>query len=122
LQDVSGNGCKQRLPRFRFGKIYIVNSHFNCAGNDVVLLLVEANICIERSVFENVNTPINLSATFTAASSINNAFLNTTGNIEGKNAAFTPPYTILPLKNTEVKADITSRAGATINGNICDSF
>lgn len=118
-----GNGCKQRLPRVRFGKVDIVNSYFNCEGNDVCVAAgFEANIRIEESVFENVNTPIDLSTTFTAVSSIHNAFLNTKGNIEGKNTAFTPPYTMLTLNNSEVKADITSRAGATFSGNICGSF
>ncbi|PXY38864.1 pectate lyase [Flavobacterium cheongpyeongense] len=118
-----GNGCKQRLPRVRFGKIDIINSYFNCAGNDVCVAAgFEANIRIERSVFENVNTPIDLSTTFTAVSSIDNIFTNTTGNIAGKNTAFTPPYTIAKLLALDVKADITGKAGATFAGNTCGSF
>ena len=45
-----------------------------------------------------------------------------TGNQAGSKTAFTPPYSIVTLDKTAVKADITADAGATLGGNICGSF
>ena len=51
-----------------------------------------------------------------------NVFTNISGNKAGKNTAFTPPYTIVTLAGSAVKADVSAGAGATFSGNICGSF
>ncbi len=116
-------GCKERMPRVRFGKVHIVNNYFNSsASNKCVAAGLEASIRVENNVFENVNQPIDLMTGYTAVTVIGNIFTNTTGNTAGSNTAFTPSYTIPLLSASAVKADVTAGAGATFTGNICGSF
>lgn len=116
-------GCKERMPRVRFGKIHIINSYFNSTvTNKCIAAGFEADIRVENNVFEGVKTPIDLMTGYTAVTAVGNSFVNTTGNTAGSNTAFTPPYSILTLATSAVKADITAGAGATFSGNTCGSF
>lgn len=117
-----GPGCKERMPRVRFGKVHIINSYFSSSvSNKCIMAGFEADIRIEKNVFESVNKPIDLMTGFTAVTVLDNSFPNTTNTVSGSNA-FTPPYNIVTLLTTDVKADVTSNAGATFTGNICGSF
>lgn len=117
------SGCRERMPRVRFGRIQIINSYFNSTvSNKCVAAGLEANIRVDNSVFENVNQPIDLMTGFTAVTSKGNIFTNTTGNTTGSGTAFTPPYSIVTLDASAVKSNITAGAGATFTGNICGSF
>lgn len=116
-------GCRERMPRVRFGKIHILNSYFNsAASNKCIAAGVQANILVERNVFENVKEPINLMSGFTAVTQTGSSFINVTGNTTGSGTAFTPPYTINKLNVADVKSDVTANAGATLGGNICDTL
>jgi len=116
-------GCKERMPRVRFGKVHVVNNYFNSTvANKCVMAGFEANLLVESNVFENVNSPIDLmDNNFTAITSRNNSFTNTTGNTAGSGTAFTPPYslTVTPVGN--VKSMVTGGAGATLSDNNCGS-
>jgi pectate lyase len=116
-------GCKERMPRVRFGKVHVVNNYFNSTvANKCVMAGFEANLLVESNVFENVNSPIDLmNNNFTAITSRNNTFTNTTGNTAGSGTAFTPPYslTVTPVGN--VKSMVTAAAGATLSNNNCSS-
>ena len=117
------SGCKARMPRVRFGKVHIINSYFNStASAQCVMAGKEANIRVEKNVFENVKTPIDLMTGFTAVTAVDNLFPGATGNQLGKNTAFTPPYSIVTLAASAVKADVSAGAGATFAGNTCGSF
>ncbi len=118
------SGCKERMPRVRFGKVHIINSYFNSSvSNKCIAAGFEANIRVENNVFENVKNPIDLMTGLTAVTvTSGNVFTNTSGNKAGKNTAFTPPYTVVPLSTSAIKSDITANAGATFSGNICGSF
>lgn len=119
------SGCKERMPRVRFGKLHIVNNYFNSSvSNKCIMAGVEANIRVESNVFENVNKPIDLMTGYTAVTATGNVFTNTTGNTAGSGTAFTPPYSIVTLAVSAVKANVSgsSGAGATLGGNICGSF
>ncbi len=116
-------GCRERMPRVRFGKIHILNSYFNSSvSNKCIAAGVQANILVERNVFENVKEPINLMSGFTAVTQTGSIFTNVTGNTAGSGTSFTPAYSINKLAASDVKADVTAKAGATLTGNICDSF
>ncbi|WP_264529661.1 polysaccharide lyase family 1 protein [Flavobacterium sp. N502540] len=116
-------GCKERMPRVRFGKVHLVNNFFNSTvSNKCIAAGFEANLNVESNVFEGVKTPIDLMSGFTAVTATDNVFTNTTGNQAGSGTAFTPPYSIVKLNKTAVKADISANAGATLGGNICGSF
>lgn len=117
------SGCRERMPRVRFGKVHVINSYFNSSvSNKCIAAGFEASIRVENNVFENVKTPIDLMTGYTAVTATGNVFTNTTGNTAGSNTAFTPPYTIVTLAASAVKADVSAGAGATFTGNICGSF
>jgi pectate lyase len=120
-------GCVERMPRVRFGKVHIVNSYFNSTvSSKCVQAGFEANLLIESNVFENVKNPIVLlSPAPTAVQSKNNVFTNVTGTTAGNGVnAFTPPYTLSILSASSVKSTITgsSGAGATLTGNTCTAL
>ncbi|MFH6957717.1 polysaccharide lyase family 1 protein [Flavobacterium aquidurense] len=118
-------GCRERMPRVRFGKVHIINSYFNSTvSNKCIAAGFEADIRVENNVFEGVKTPIDLMTGYTAVTAVGNVFTSTTGNTAGSNTAFTPPYSIVTLAASAVKADITggAGAGATLGGNVCGSF
>lgn len=116
-------GCKERMPRVRFGKVHLINNYFNSTvSNKCVAAGFEADIRVESNVFEGVKTPIDLMTGYTAVTAVGNVFTNTSGNTAGSNTAFTPPYSIVTLAASAVKADVTGGAGATFTGNTCGSF
>ncbi|MBF4519069.1 pectate lyase [Flavobacterium sp. ANB] len=116
-------GCKERMPRVRFGKVHLINNYFNSTvSNKCIAAGFEANLLVERNSFDGVKTPIDLMTGYTAVTATDNVFANTTGNQLGSNTAFTPPYTIVKLAASAVKADVTAGAGATFTGNTCGSF
>lgn len=116
-------GCKERMPRVRFGKVHLVNNYFNSTvSNKCIMAGYEADLLIEANVFENVKSPIDLmDKTFTAITQKNNIFTNTTGNTAGSGTAFTPPYTLTAVDASTVKALVTAGAGATLNSPDCGS-
>ena len=118
------SGCRERMPRVRFGKVHIVNCYYNSTvSNKCIAAGFEADILVEKNSFENVNTPIDLMTGLTAVTvKDDNLFVGITGNKLGKNTAFTPPYTVVPLLASDVKSDISAGAGATFAGNTCGSF
>ncbi|OXA83296.1 pectate lyase family protein [Flavobacterium hercynium] len=116
-------GCKERMPRVRFGKVHLINNYFNSTvSNKCIAAGVEADIRIEKNVFEGVKNPIDLMSGYTAVTESNNIFTNVTGTKAGNKTAFTPPYSIVTLDAAAVKADVSANAGATFTGNICGSF
>ncbi|MFH7017278.1 hypothetical protein [Flavobacterium sp. FlaQc-47] len=116
-------GCKARMPRVRFGHVHIINSYFNStASAQCVMAGFESNLRVENNVFKNVKVPIDLMAGYTAVTAVGNIFTNTSGNTAGNKTAFTPPYSIITLAASAVKADVSANAGATFTGNICGSF
>jgi pectate lyase len=116
-------GCKERMPRVRFGKVHLINNYFNSTvSNKCIAAGFEADLKVENNVFEGVKTPIDLMTGYTAVTAVGNVFTNTSGNTAGSKTAFTPPYTIVTLAASAVKADVTGGAGATFSGNTCGSF
>jgi uncharacterized repeat protein (TIGR02543 family) len=109
------------MPRVRFGKVHIVNNYFNSTvASQCVQAGFEANLLVESNVFENTGTPIDRMAnSFTAITSRNNIFTNTTGNSAGVGTSFTPPYALTISPVASVKAIVSNSfcgAGATLSG------
>ncbi|GAA3931459.1 T9SS type A sorting domain-containing protein [Chitinophaga oryziterrae] len=116
-------GCKERMPRVRFGKVHMVNNFFNSTvASKCVTAGFEADLLVESNVFENVNNAITtMDNTFTAVTSRNNIFTNTSGDTTNSGAAFTPPYTLTITSAANVKSLVTAGAGATLTSPYCDS-
>lgn len=116
-------GCVERMPRVRFGKIHVVNSLYNSTvSNKCIAAGLESNVLVQNDVFENVNNPIALIGGATAVQETGSIFTNTTGTKVGNGkTAFTPPYSLSVLSASSVKAAVTasSGAGATLAGNTC---
>lgn len=114
-------GCKERMPRVRFGQVHLVNNYFNSTvSSKCIMAGFEANLLIEGNVFENVKNPIDLmNNDFTAITQKDNIFTNTSGNTSGSGTAFTPPYTLITVPASAVKALVSAGAGATLSGPDC---
>lgn len=116
-------GCKERMPRVRFGKVHLVNNYFNSTvAAKCIMAGYEADLLVEGNVFENVKNPIDLmDNTFTAITQRNNIFTNTSGNTSGSGTSFTPPYTLTVAPASTVKSLVTNGAGATLTSPDCGS-
>ncbi len=117
-------GCVERMPRLRFGKVHVVNSYYSSTvSNKCISAGLEANLLVQNNVFENVKNPIVLlDNKETAVQETGNVYTNITGTKSGDGrTAFTPPYSLSVLSASSVKSAVTSStgAGATVGGNTC---
>ena len=113
-------GCVERMPRVRFGKVHIANCYYNSTvSNTCIRAGYKANLLIESNVFNGVTKPIDLyNNDFTAVTARNNIFTNTTGGTTGSGTAFTPPYTLTIAAASTVQSLVTNTAcgsGATLD-------
>ncbi|GAL87381.1 pectate lyase [Sporocytophaga myxococcoides] len=116
-----GQGCVERMPRVRFGKIHLVNNLFNSTvSNSCIRAGYKADLLIESNVFIGVNKPIDLYQNdFKAVTERNNIFTNTSGNTKGSGTSFTPPYSLTVSAASTVQSLVTNTscgAGATLEG------
>jgi pectate lyase len=113
-------GCVERMPRVRFGKVHIANCYYNSTvSNTCIRAGYKANLLIESNVFNGVTKPIDLyNNDFTAVTAQNNIFTATTGGTTGSGTAFTPPYTLTIAAASTVQSLVTNTAcgsGATLD-------
>ncbi|MCR6639630.1 MAG: Ig-like domain-containing protein [Sporocytophaga sp.] len=116
-----GQGCVERMPRVRFGKIHLVNNLFNSTvSKSCIRAGYKADLLIESNVFIGVTKPIDLYENdFKAVTERNNIFTNTSGNTKGSGTAFTPPYSLTISAASNVQNLVTNTscgAGATLDG------
>lgn len=111
-----GNGVRERMPRVRYGKVHLVNNYFNSSvSNYCIYAGYKADLLIESNYFEGVKNPIRLeTGNFTAAQSVSNTFVGTSGTAVGSGTAFTPPYTLAKIPSQDVKQAVTFGAGAIL--------
>ncbi len=111
-----GSGVRERMPRVRYGQVHLVNNYFSSAGNNYCIYAgYKADLLIESNYFENVKNPIRLeTGNFTAAESLNNTFVGTSGTSVGSGTAFTPPYSLTKIASSDVKQTVMNAAGAVL--------
>lgn len=108
-----GAGCRERMPRVRFGKVHMVNNYFSSSvANQGIRAGFEADILAEGNNFiSGYAKPIDeFEGDYTAILSRNN-----TGAADlKKGTAFTPPYSIAIAASTSIITPITTCAGAKL--------
>ena len=111
-----GEGCRERMPRVRYGQIHLVNCLYDSSvANYCIGVGLEANILVEESVFIGMKKP------YECKSDKDTGVINFTGCTFTKTTpkdigqAFTPPYSLDKLSPAEDVETLVSRyAGATL--------
>lgn len=107
-----GEGCRERMPRIRFGKVHMANNLFtSTVSNHCIRAGIKANILAEGNYFDNQKKPIDEGdGNYTAIKASGNHGLNDFT----KNSAFTPSYSISVAKASDIVSPIKSCAGARL--------
>jgi len=108
-----GEGCRERMPRMRFGKLHMVNNLFTSSvSNNCIRAGYKANILANGNYFDGQKVPIDeFNGDYTAI----RAYDNAGAEDMAKNAVFIPPYTITAAKAADIVEPIKSCAGATLS-------
>lgn len=103
-----------RMPRVRYGKNHVFNNYFHSPGNGYcVSSRYEAQVLLENSYFENVNSPWDKQQTGLLKTS-GNVLVNTSGSATPSNdAVFIPPYAYTLEDPATARAAIIAGAGNT---------
>lgn len=116
-----GEGCKERMPRVRYGKVHMVNNYFSSSvANQGIRAAYKADILAEGNYFISGYTkPIDeFEKNYTAILSKNNQGASDLT----KGTAFLPPYTLTITNAADIVAPIKSCAGAKLSSvNGCSS-
>lgn len=111
-----GDGCRERMPRVRFGKIHLLNSYFSSSvSNYCARAGEEANILVEGCYFDDQNEPVDLYRSNAIVAENNN--ISTGGSISTQNAGsvFDPPYSYVVADPGSIVTQIETCAGATLS-------
>jgi len=109
-----GEGCRERMPRIRYGKVHMVNNYFSSSvANHGIRAAFKADVLAEGNYFiSGYNSPIDeYNGDYTAILAKN----NTNATNLTKNTAFTPPYTIDVANAADIVTPIKNCAGATLS-------
>lgn len=125
------DGCVERMPSVRFGRVHVYNNYYNTGGAQYcVRTRLYAECLVENNFFENVRNPWELFTTSGTtgklyAANNNVSFLDPSFNIvwesggsgqsliPGSDTVFTPPYSYFLDGAEEIKDTIMISAGNT---------
>ena len=109
-----GAGCRERMPRMRFGKLHMVNNLFSSSvANHCIRAGYKANVLATGNYFDKQKLPIDeYDGDYTAIRAYNNYGLSDIT----KKSAFTPPYSIEIADPLLIVNQIKSCAGAKLTG------
>lgn len=108
-----GEGCKERMPRVRYGQVHLVNNYFSSSvANQGTRAGFKADLLVEGNYFiSGYSKPVDeFKGDYTAILARNNQGAN---NIN-KGSAFSPPYNIDISDASTIVSPITTCAGATL--------
>lgn len=114
-------GCRDRMPRVRFGQVHIVECLYSSSATSVCVGLgYEANVCVERTVFRNISKSIYKQhvkdADHQGLIELRDCLFPGSTTATSNGTSFTPPYTLsTPTAASEVEAKVRAEAGATLS-------
>lgn len=107
-------GCRDRMPRVRFGKVHIANCLYSSSvASGCIGVGKEADIYVEKSAFigiKKAHKTYNNDGKLRYAQCL---FSNTPAD-SGTGSSFTPPYTLETIPVAEVQSVVSTYAGATL--------
>lgn len=107
-----GEGCRERMPRIRYGKIHLANNLFSSSvANNCIRAGFKADILAEGNYFDKQKLPIDeFDKNYTAIKAVNNY-----GAADmTKGTAFKPEYTLDISMAADIVAPIKACAGAKL--------
>ena len=112
-------GCRERMPRVRFGQIHIANCLYNSSvANYCIGLGVEADVYVENTVFNGARRASDDRSDGTAAIRFDGCSFPDIAQNDSYtdiSTAFTPPYTLTnTIPAEQVKEVVSTYAGATL--------
>lgn len=108
-------GCRDRMPRVRFGKIHIANCLYSStATSGCIGVGYEADVLVEKSVFAGIKKPHKVYDESGQIRFDGCKFQNSTAD-KGTECSFTPPYTLQTIAVEEVEDAVRTHAGATLD-------
>ncbi|MBM6991861.1 MAG: chromophore lyase [Prevotella sp.] len=115
-------GCHERNPRVRNGKVHIVNCYYSYEDNNYCIGAgYKSNIYADGNHFDNVNKPWACYATSGSYTDYNITMKNNLGASDvqqrsGSNSYFNPysTYSYTAYSSSLVKGEVTAHAGATL--------
>ena len=113
------DGCKQRMPRVRYGKIHILNCYYSSSNADYGIGAgYKSNIYVENSHFAATGNPWQ-TATSSGYTDYNIKLVGNQGASDdtqssGTITQFVPSYTYTAMPASSVSSEVSSHAGATL--------
>ena len=108
-----GEGCKERMPRVRYGQVHLVNNYYSSSvANQGARAGYKANLRIEGNYFiAGYKKPVDeFNKDYTAILAKDNQGAS---NLT-KGSAFTPPYSLTIANANDIVTPITTCGGATL--------
>lgn len=110
-----GEGCRERMPRVRYGQVHILNCLFDSSvSNHCIRAAYKSNILVEGSYFDNQSEPIDLYKDYTSVVARNNSGCS---DLSVGSSIFTPGYSYSVASASSIVSPIKSNAGATLDGS-----
>lgn len=108
-------GCRDRMPRVRFGKIHIANCLYSSTvTSGCIGVGCEADVLVEKSVFKGIKRPHKVYDESGQIRFEGCKFQDSTVDT-GTESSFTPPYRLETISAEEVETSVRSHAGATLD-------
>lgn len=118
-------GCRERMPRIRFGQVHIVNCLYSSSvANYCVGTGYRCNTYVEKCVFVNQKNPWKNYATSGTYTDYNITVTDCigakdeqshSGSIEYFNPYAVTGYNLTPMDKDQVEAELKEKAGATLS-------
>lgn len=108
-------GCRDRMPRVRFGRVHIANCLYSSSvTSGSIGVGREADVYVEKSVFVGIKRPHKVFDESGRLRFDDCLFPGSTTDA-GTGSSFTPPYTLETIPVEEVEKAVKAQAGATLD-------